>query len=386
MNTIITDSNIYELVDTYLDDPTELPQDLQNIPIGKWDVHRVTSMESLFNNAHDFNEDINDWDVSEVVNMRSMFFGAENFNQPLDKWNVSKVENMGTMFAYCEIFNQPLNSWKLTKVNNMRGMFMGCRSFNQPLNRWRLSSDINDYEMFKYCPISDENKPKIQTVKKMNTRTKPKRLVIENKFKIIPNKMELYDPILMESIDINDFITESKDNIVFIHENHYFPVNKTIIKQQMENKFNIIYECTVPNSINPDYIIKNNAFLNCKSIGLYVDFINTRVMDSILFSNHQIYELVKTDKKFASTVSHDVLYNQGTFVGAAHCQEGTGGYVYDVVKVHKGPKKTRKNIPSIPKNTKSRSSRSKSKNSKLNLLSTRKSKSINKTVRIRSTV
>lgn len=373
MKTIINDSNIYDLVDAYLEDQTQLPSDLIGVPIGNWDVSRVTNMIGLFNNQKNFNESINDWNVSNVTNMRSMFFEAENFNQSLNKWNVSKVENMSNMFGYCQNFNQPLNRWDITNVKDMSRMFMGCINFNQSLKRWKLRPDMNIHEMFQYSAITEENKPQIQNLTNTNTRTRPKRAVIEKKFKTIPNNMELYDYILMESIDINEFITESKNNIVFIHEKHYFPLKKTDIQQQMNNPFNIVYECTVPDSVNPEKIITSNKFLNCKSIGLHVDFINTKVMDSILFSNHQIYELVKTDKKFEYIVSHDVLYNQGSWVGASHCQAGSGGYVYDVVKVlDKGQKRTRKNIPSLPKNTKSRSSKSKSR-SKLNSI-TKKSR------------
>lgn len=357
MPTIINDSNIYDLVDAYLDDKSRLPADLQNVPIGDWDVSRVTDMEGLFNGKVNFDEPLNDWNVINVKNMRSMFFEAENFNQPLNKWHVTNVENMGSMFSYCEKFNQPLRKWNVSKVENMRQMFMGCSQFNQSLSKWKIRPDVNIADMFLYCPITDANKPEVE----VKTIVKPKRLNIENKFKTIPIKKELYDPVMMESMDIHAFINESKDNIVFVYNDHYFPVNKNAIKIQMENPSNVIYECIAADTLDAANINVDKKYLNCKSIGLYVDFIDIQIMKSILFSNHQIYELVKTDKQFVSTVSHSVLFDAGSFVGAAHCQSGKGGVVYDVVKVHKGPKKSRMVIPSLTKTRKSRKSKSKSK-------------------------
>lgn len=43
---VITNKNIYELVDTYYNNKYKLPKELQNI--SKWDVSRVTDMSGLF--------------------------------------------------------------------------------------------------------------------------------------------------------------------------------------------------------------------------------------------------------------------------------------------------------------------------------------------------
>ena len=87
--------------------------------------------------------------------------------------------------------------------------------------------------------------------------------------------------------------------------------------------------------------------------------------------------MVKTNKIFVSSVSHAVLFENGSYIGARHCQAGQGGVVYDVVKVHKGPKKSRKNIPSLPKTRKIRSHSKTKSHSK-----TRRSRLSNKTKQI----
>lgn len=59
---IITNSNIHDLVETYLENPQELPEDMRNI--SAWDVSRVTDMNNLFRNAYTFNKSIfSHWDT-----------------------------------------------------------------------------------------------------------------------------------------------------------------------------------------------------------------------------------------------------------------------------------------------------------------------------------
>ena len=55
---------------------------------------------------------------------------ARSFNQPLNKWNVSKVTDMESMFSGATSFNQPLNKWNVSKVTDMSYMFGGATSFN----------------------------------------------------------------------------------------------------------------------------------------------------------------------------------------------------------------------------------------------------------------
>ena len=55
-----------------------------------WNVHNVTDMNRMFNEATSFNQPLNNWDVSNVTDMHYMFENATNFNQSLDNWIINK--------------------------------------------------------------------------------------------------------------------------------------------------------------------------------------------------------------------------------------------------------------------------------------------------------
>jgi surface protein len=152
VETSITDDNIHNLVNLYVTNKhNQLPIDLQNKPIGKWNVSRVTIMDKLFYGYEEFDEDLDDWKVGNVTTMYQMFYRCVKFDKPLDSWNVSNVRNMEGMFSYCRKFDQPLTHWEVSTVDNMIDMFYGCEMFNQSLDSWDVSN-VQDMEgMFSHC-------------------------------------------------------------------------------------------------------------------------------------------------------------------------------------------------------------------------------------------
>jgi hypothetical protein len=206
-------------------------------------------------------------------------------------------------------------------------------------------------------------------------------------YRHIPKDTTLYDPIMMEKENLHEYL-KTKDNLVFIFGNHYFPINKDTIRMQIKDPLNIVYECyNVGNYIiegrnNPrageidenKINIKKN-YLRLNSLGLPGDFIPLKRMQSILLDTHQIYNIVVTDKTLKTVVSDNVLNHRGSYVGASHCQEGQGGKVYDIdKKINRAySKRNRKNILSITK--KKRGYISKSKSSKLKINHKKRSRS-----------
>ena len=72
-------------------------------PIVSWDVSGVTDMGEAFDSTvvsgtEKFVGDISKWNVSKVTNMESMFTIANAFNRDVSKWDVSEVTDMKTMF------------------------------------------------------------------------------------------------------------------------------------------------------------------------------------------------------------------------------------------------------------------------------------------------
>ena len=271
--TIITNENIRNLVKNYIQDKSELPSDLINVPIGDWDVSNVTDMSKLFSDMNLFNESLNNWNVSNVTNMALMFTRCTSFNQPLDKWNVSNVTNMAGMFGYCRsfdqpldkwnvsnvtnmsemfynctifnqplntifnqplnkwdvsnvtnmekmfygctIFNQPLNDWNVSNVTNMERMFLGSTSFNQPLNDWNVNNVTNMEKMFFKCPIEEQYKPGVIEEPEQDPLSEEDML----KLKELMGRIQVFDIISYENISASQFIEENKDSKPFIIRN-----------------------------------------------------------------------------------------------------------------------------------------------------------------------
>ena len=149
--TLISDRNIHDLVNKYIENKSQLPADLQNVHINDWDVRNVTDMRRLFQGNAEFNEPLNDWNVSNVINMDFMFAGCNEFNHPLDSWNVSNVTTMTYMFHECDEFDQPLNNWIVSNLKNMEYMFQSCGEFNQPLDKWDVSKVTTMFSLFEDC-------------------------------------------------------------------------------------------------------------------------------------------------------------------------------------------------------------------------------------------
>jgi len=169
MANVITNDNIRDLVRDYVENRNNLPAWLQGIPIGDWDVSRVTNMTQLFSNFTTFNEPLTNWDVSNVRIMLHMFDGCTSFNQPLNNWNVSNVTSMTGMFLLCSNFNQPLENWDVSNVRNMNDMFVRCTSFNQPLDNWNVSNVRNMSAVFDGCtsfnqPLNSWNVSNVETM------------------------------------------------------------------------------------------------------------------------------------------------------------------------------------------------------------------------------
>ncbi|MBS8122375.1 protein of unknown function, DUF285, partial [Candidatus Vampirococcus lugosii] len=125
--------------------------------IENWDTSNVTTMELMFYNAYNFNQNIGNWDTSNVTNMSYMFQAWEtdlindkhNFNQDISNWNTSNVTTMQEMFYNASDFNQDISNWDTSNVTTMKYMFYNAYNFNQDIGNWNTSNVANMGYMFQ---------------------------------------------------------------------------------------------------------------------------------------------------------------------------------------------------------------------------------------------
>ena len=139
------------------------PIDFNDIDVSHLDSF-YNEDEGIFENTYFKYIDISSWDVSNVKSTSHMFYWCEELESvgDISKWDVSNVNNMDFMFYDCENFNQNISDWDVSNVTDMMYMFHGCRSFNQDISKWDVSNVIYKDNMFDYCPIKDEYKPKFK--------------------------------------------------------------------------------------------------------------------------------------------------------------------------------------------------------------------------------
>jgi surface protein len=122
--------------------PTTLPSTLTN-----------TSLESMFQGASMFDQDIGTWDVTTIVNMTNMFQGATSFNQNISEWNVIALEEANNMLtdSNFSIYNYDLllSSWSNKNVktnvlfqNNKYYSANGLEGFNMLVNKGWIMRDL----------------------------------------------------------------------------------------------------------------------------------------------------------------------------------------------------------------------------------------------------
>ncbi len=114
----------------------------------KWNVSKITAMDSLFENATVFNQYIGDWDTSNVVNMSYMFCNAAAFNQNIGNWDTSNVVDMNAMFYGASTFNRDIKDWNMFAVTTMSAMFFEATAFNQDIRSWNTANVTNMNAVF----------------------------------------------------------------------------------------------------------------------------------------------------------------------------------------------------------------------------------------------
>ena len=92
--------------------------------------------------------------------MQSMFNRAAAFNQDIGNRNTSSLTNMSYMFQESTAFDQDIGSWNTSSETDMINMFDGAFAFNQDLTGWCVSNILSEPTEFSTnCPLTNANKP-----------------------------------------------------------------------------------------------------------------------------------------------------------------------------------------------------------------------------------
>jgi len=119
-----------------------------NADLDQWDISNVSTLDSTFKSASSFNGNISTWDTSNVTNMDDVFYGASAFNSDIGSWDMSNCNIFNNTFRSASSFNQDIGSWtiKSTGVGSGDSMFRDASSFNQDIGGW--ATNALQYDMF----------------------------------------------------------------------------------------------------------------------------------------------------------------------------------------------------------------------------------------------
>ena len=119
-----------------------------NQPVN-WTAPVISSLNQMFSEATQFNQDISNLDFSNSSNNSSFLYLASSFNnggQPMDNITFSaNCSNMTFFMRACSKFNQDVSNWTMpTTTCNYSQMFYGCGSFQGTgMNTWSTSGPIS---------------------------------------------------------------------------------------------------------------------------------------------------------------------------------------------------------------------------------------------------
>lgn len=128
-----------------------------NQDIGGWDVSSGDSFTNMFHSATSFNQEIGGWDVSNGLKFNNMFRRASNFDKNIGEWDVSLGENFDNMFHRAYAFDQNIGEWNVSNGSNFSYMFNEAIAFNQYIGGWDVSKGENFAFMFNKASTFDQD-------------------------------------------------------------------------------------------------------------------------------------------------------------------------------------------------------------------------------------
>ncbi|CAB9525541.1 Mycoplasma protein of unknown function, DUF285 [Seminavis robusta] len=149
---LLNDTTIRPAVEAWLNSGTRQETEDLYGPISEWDTACVTTMNSLFKFAKDFDEDLTGWDTSRVKHMDLAFEAASNFRANVSTWDTTNVVSMNRIFSRTSLLDADwtgISQWNTNSLTDMRLAFLASAGFSGDLTGWDTSQCSSAERLFE---------------------------------------------------------------------------------------------------------------------------------------------------------------------------------------------------------------------------------------------
>uniref|UniRef100_A0A6C0KG05 Phosphatidylinositol-4-phosphate 5-kinase n=1 Tax=viral metagenome TaxID=1070528 RepID=A0A6C0KG05_9ZZZZ len=171
--------------------------------------------------------------------------------------------------------------------------------------------------------------------KKEIQKTTTKELTISNTNYKKCLEQSIYDFIELTYVNVEDFMNEDKDNLVFKFGDFFYGVNKKNITSIYKNDKEKVYCCfkiddtrIVPRRANLDLA---NIYFYLNKLGIPAGIVKREYIQKILDDEtNKLYEIIETTQKCEAITTKGVLGPTTIQSGTHHCQSGTNNTIYEI--------------------------------------------------------
>ena len=142
------------------------------------------------------------------------------------------------------------------------------------------------------------------------------------------SKMSANDVLMAEEVNVGDFLSDDKDNIVFVIDGKF----ATIISKEnlnLEDPTSLFYECIKVNSFSRENTTGPKLFALRKIGGVHGGLVLLEDVQKIKKDSTKNAFVLEKVKRIETLISMDVLDNN-RIIGGTHCQPGLNDTVYKV--------------------------------------------------------
>lgn len=151
-------------------------------------------------------------------------------------------------------------------------------------------------------------------------------------------KETCYDPINLEDTPVKDYIeTDSKDNIILLQKQEgKSPIKidcftRSALIQYCSDTASTFYECKT-NSLSSSSVTRDVVYTKIPSTILGNFMVSKKELLGAVQNPNNFTLIVEKIKDIPRMVSVEVMDHQGSFISAAHCQDGSGAPLYKIWK------------------------------------------------------